>query len=115
MPDPLLKEYLAIPGYHPHSVSHHGASSGLKTEHGRMMRLQHFAVPQIHVHTARQTRIEAPYRAHYIDSLELVRAIFLKDRSILHRILVRTWSAIDVARIGIPGAVSYTHLTLPTS
>ena len=79
------------------------ASSGLKTEHRRMVRLQHLAVPQIHMHAARQTRIEAAYRAHDVDSLELVRAVLLEDRSVLHRIFVRTRSAIDVARIGIPG------------
>src|SRR5271165_1664612 len=103
MPNPSSWAYPAIPSYHPHPLVHHGASSGLKTEHGGMVRLQHLAVPQIHVHAARQTRIKAPYRAHDIDSLELVRPVFFKDRSVLHRILVRARSAINVARIGIPG------------
>src|SRR5580698_6093335 len=69
-----------------------------------MMRLQHFSVPQIHMYAARQTRIEASYRAHNIDSLEPVRTVLFKDRGILHRILVRPRSAINVARIGIPGS-----------
>src|ERR1700730_18413093 len=80
-----------------------GAGSRLEAKHRRMMRLQHFAVPQIHVHAARQTRIEAPHRAHDINSLELVRTVLLKDRGVLHRVLVWTRSAVDVARIGIPG------------
>src|SRR6185312_1664941 len=82
---PSQRAYLAILSYHPHSLVHHGASSGLKTEHRGMVCLQHLAVPQIHVHAARQTRIETSYRAHDIDSLELVRAVFFEDRSILHR------------------------------
>src|SRR5580700_11667172 len=95
---------LAIPdGYHPHSSITHGAGSGLKTKHRRVMRLQHLAVSQIHVDTARQARIEASDRPHDVDSFELIRAIFFKDRSVLHRVLVRTRSAISVARIGIPG------------
>src|ERR1700722_5737064 len=55
------------------------------------------------MHAARQTRIEAAYRAHDIDSLEFVRPVLLEDRGILHRVLVRTRSAVNIAGISIPG------------
>src|SRR5580700_1701038 len=93
----------AIPdNYHPHSFVTRGTGLGLETKHGGMMRLQHFAVPQIHVDAARQTRIETPHRTHDINSLELVRTVLLKDRGVLHRVLVWTRSAVDIAWIGIP-------------
>src|ERR1700682_6295090 len=96
--------FLAIPdNYYPHSFVTRETGLGLETKHGGMMRLQHFAVPQIHVHAARQTRIKTPHRAHDINSLELVRTVFLKDRSVLHRVLIWTRSAVNVAWIGIPG------------
>src|SRR5450432_2901714 len=105
MPDPSLTNVPGLPNsYHPHSLVNHSAMSRLKTKHRGMVRFEHLAVPQIHVHAARQTRVKTPYRAHYIDSLELVRAIFLEDRRVLHRVFVRTRSAIDVPRIGIPGS-----------
>src|SRR6202034_2337971 len=53
-------------------------------------------------HPTRQAWIKAPYRPHDVDALEIFRAIFLEDRRILHRVLVRTWCAIAVARICIP-------------
>ena len=66
------------------------------------MRLQHFAVAQVHVHAARQTWIEASHRAHDVDALEFVRAVFLEDRRVLHRILVGPGRAVDIARIRVP-------------
>src|SRR5271154_3855644 len=68
-----------------------------------MPRLQYLAVPQIHVDTARQTRIEAAYSPHNVDSLELIGTVFFEDRRVLHRILVWTRGAVDIARIGVPG------------
>ena len=73
-------------------------------EHRGVMRLQHLAVAEIHVHAAGQARIEAANGAHDIDSLEFVGAIFLEDRRVLHRILIRSRSAVAIARIGIPGS-----------
>src|SRR5580700_9120262 len=67
-----------------------------------MVRLQDLAVAQIHMYTAGQTRIEAAYRAHNIDSLEFVRPVLLKNGGVLHRVLVRTRSAVDISWIGIP-------------
>src|SRR6266404_2393169 len=71
--------------------------SRLKAEHWGMVCLQHLSVPQVHMYAARQTRVEASYRAHDIDSLEFVRTVFFKDRRVLHRVLVRPRSAVDVA------------------
>ena len=55
------------------------------------------------MHAAGQARIETPHSAHDVDPLEFVRTVFLEDRSVLHRILVRTRRAVNVPRIGIPG------------
>src|SRR5579859_5841254 len=68
-----------------------------------MMRLQHFAFSQIHMHAARQTRIETPHRAHDVNALEFLRAVLFEDRSILHGILIRSWSAVNIPRIRVPG------------
>ena len=59
-----------------------------------MVRFQNLAVAQVHVDAARQARIKAAYRAHDINSLELIGAILLKDRRILHRIFIRSRRAI---------------------
>ena len=67
------------------------------------MRLQHFAVAQVHVNAARQTRIEAAHGSHYIDPFEFIGTVFFEDWSVLHRVLVRSGSAINIAWIGIPG------------
>src|SRR5271163_4362747 len=75
----------------------------LQTKHRRMMRLQHLSVTQVHMHTAGQTRIEAAHGAHDVDSLELVRAVFLEDRRVLHGVLVWSRRAVNVAWIRIPG------------
>ena len=57
------------------------------------MRLQHFAVAQVHVYAAGQAGIEAANRAHNIDAFEILRPIFFEDRRVLHRVLVRSGSA----------------------
>src|SRR3954471_8741862 len=81
--------------------------SGLDTrpdaEHRGMMGLEHLAIAEIHVDAAGQAGIEAAHCAHDVDALELVWPILFEDWRVLHRILIRTRSAIDVARIGIPG------------
>src|SRR5579862_7084136 len=77
--------------------------SGLKAKHRRMLRLQHFSIAQIHVYAAGQARIETSHRPHDVDPLEFIGTIFLEDRRVLHRILIRTRSAIYVTRIGVPG------------
>src|ERR1700683_1103812 len=55
------------------------------------------------MHAARQTRIEAPYSAHDVNALELLGAIFLKDRSVLYSILIRSRRSVDIPRIRVPG------------
>jgi len=67
------------------------------------MRLQHFAVAQVHVYAAGQAGIEAANRAHNIDAFEILRPIFFEDRRVLHRVFIRTRRAINIARVGIPG------------
>src|ERR1700685_4368210 len=62
------------------------ASLGLKTKHGRMVRLKYLTVAEVHVHAARQAGIKTANRAHAVDTLELVGAILLKDRCALNRI-----------------------------
>src|SRR6202140_1062017 len=55
------------------------------------------------MHAARQTRIKAPHRAHDVNALELLRPVFFEDGSVLHRILVRPRSAINISWIRVPG------------
>lgn len=74
------------------------------TEHRGVVCLQHLTISEIHVDTAWQARVEAANGAHDIDSLEFVGAIFLENRGVLHRILIRPRRAITIARIGIPGS-----------
>ena len=68
------------------------------------MRLKHLAIPQIHVHTARQTWIEASDRPHDVDAFEVLRAVFLEDRCVLHRVFVGAGGAKAVARVCVPGS-----------
>src|SRR5438874_13698215 len=67
-----------------------------------MTRLDGLAFAEIHVHAARETRIEAPDRAHDIDALEGVAAVLLEDWHVLNGFLVRARSGIDIPRACIP-------------
>src|SRR5277367_68003 len=67
-----------------------------------MMSLQDLPVPQVHVHAAGQARVETAYRAHDINSLEFIGTVFFEDRRILHRVLVRPWSSVNIPWVGIP-------------
>src|SRR5579863_4734012 len=86
----------------PPAVSRRCANSRVIAEHRRVMRFQHLSIGQIHVHATWQTRIEAAYRAHNVNPLELVRAVFLEDRRVLYRIFVGTRCSVDVAGIRVP-------------
>ena len=66
------------------------------------MCFQNLPISEIHMDTTGQARIEAANGAHDIDSLELVRAIFLKYRRVLYRILIWPWSSEAIAGICIP-------------
>ena len=56
----------------------------------------------VHVHAARQARVERAHRAHDVDALEVLRAVLLEDRRVLHGVLVGAGRAVDVARVGVP-------------
>ena len=58
-------------------------------------------VAQVHVHAARQARVEAAHRAHDVDAAEVVLAVLLEDRLALHRVLVRA-RACRRSRVGLP-------------
>src|SRR5450755_3680644 len=64
--------------------------------------LAHLARAVVHVHAARQARVEAAHRTHDVHALEVVRAVLLEDRGVLHGILVRTGGPERVARAGVP-------------
>src|ERR1700728_4327475 len=70
--------------------------------HRRMHLVQHLAVAEVHVHPAGQARGEAAHGAHGVDGLELVRRVLLEDRRVLHRVLVGSRRAVDVADAGVP-------------
>src|SRR5262249_33481911 len=72
------------------------------TKHRGVHGLDCLAVTQIHMHTARQAWVEASHRAHDIDALEIVGAVFLEDRRALYGILVRTRRAVHIARRAVP-------------
>ena len=50
--------------------------------------LYHAPLARVHVHAARQARIEAPHRAHDVDALEVLGAILLEDLESLDGVLV---------------------------
>src|SRR5579884_157700 len=54
------------------------------------------------MHATRQAGIEAAHRAHNVDALEVLRAVFLEDGRVLYGILVGARSAIDIAHAAIP-------------
>src|SRR5215212_8673809 len=64
--------------------------------------LQLLAPTQVHVHTARQARVEATDRTHNVDALEVLQVVLLEDRLVLHRILIRAWSSVGVAGVRVP-------------
>ena len=61
-----------------------------------MVRLQDLAIAQVHVHAARQAGIETANRAHDVDALELVGAIFFEDRRVLNRVFVWSRRSVDI-------------------
>src|ERR1700752_666659 len=90
IPTPLFVFYVPFCGSFHHA------------EHWRMVCLQDLAVTEIHVNTAGETRIKASHRAHDVDALEIVGAVFFEDGRVLDRILIRAGRAVDVAWICIP-------------
>src|ERR1700722_16284488 len=66
------------------------------------MDIQRLTVAQVHVHAAGEARIEAPHGPHDVDALELVWAVFLEDRGVLPRVLVRARSPVGIADAAVP-------------
>src|SRR5271163_2230056 len=67
----------------------------------RVHDLAHLALA-VHVHPARQARIEAVHRAHDVDPLEVLRTVLLEDRRVLHGVLVGPRRAVYVAGVAVP-------------
>ena len=68
-----------------------------------MVCFEHLAFSQIHVHAARQTRIEAANGPHNIDALEFVAPVLFEDRRVLNGIFVRARCPVDVPRLPFQG------------
>src|SRR5215472_6160671 len=94
-PPPLDRYFFTFP-------SLRSSKSRMCSEYRRVVRLEHLAIAEIHVHATRQARIETADRSHNVDALEFVRAVFLKDRCVLHSIFVGSGSAVNIARVGVP-------------
>src|ERR1700739_2114925 len=77
-------------------------TSGVLSKHRRVVSFEHFPVAEVHVDAARQAGVETPDRTHDVYALEFVRAIFFKDRRVLHRVLVRPGRSVNVARVRVP-------------
>src|ERR1700719_1840225 len=67
-----------------------------------MVSLQRLTITEIHVHTTRQARVEAPDRSHDVDAFEFVGTVILKDRRVLHRIFIRSGRSVNIAWICVP-------------
>ena len=67
-----------------------------------MQQLELLAAAEVHVHAARQARVEAAHRAHDVDALEVLAVVLLEDRLPLHGVLVGPGRAVGVARVGVP-------------
>src|ERR1700735_1192590 len=80
-----------------------GLLLGLNTKHWRMVRLKNFAIAEIHVHSTRQARIETANGAHDVDALKFVGTVFLEDRRVLYRVLIRSGRSVGVPGVRIPG------------
>ena len=66
------------------------------------MGFEHLSIAEVHMDAARQAGIETPHGAHDVDALEFVRAVFLEDRRVLHRVLVGPGRSVNIARIRVP-------------
>ncbi len=69
---------------------------------GRVHHLLDLAAAGVHVHAARQARVERAYRPHDVDPLEVLGSVLLEDRRVLHRVLVGSGRPVDVARARVP-------------
>src|ERR1700723_3745725 len=67
-----------------------------------MVSLQRLAITEIHVHATRQARVEATYRSHDVDPFELVWAVVLEDRRVLHRVFIGPGRSVNIAWVRVP-------------
>ena len=91
-PRELLHTGYELLGLHGHGASAVGVWTTFRTG----------PLPAVHVHAARQARVERAHRPHDVDPLEVLRAVLLEDRRVLHRVLVGAGSPVDVARARVP-------------
>src|SRR3984885_15800067 len=57
----------------------------------------------VHVHAARYAWVERPNRPHDVDPLEVLGAVLLEDRRVLHGVLVGPGRPVHVAGARVPG------------
>src|SRR5205085_74483 len=83
----------------PLKVPRQGSFLGQPQQGSRSVHLfEYFSITEEHVHTAGQTRIEAPHRAHDIDAFKILRAVLLEDGRVLDGVLVGTGSSERIPR-----------------
>src|SRR5690606_591178 len=83
----------------PHALA---VTLAAEAEHGRVPPLEDVPLARVHVHAARQARIEAPHRAHDVDAFEVLLAVLLEDRQPLYGVRVGPRRAVDVTRARVP-------------
>jgi hypothetical protein len=59
-------------------------------------------LPNVHVHTAWQARIEAPHRAHDVDAFEILGCVLLEDWGASNRVFIRFRRPKTVAWRAVP-------------
>ena len=74
---------------------HSAGQFGVGDLRRRVQLLQHLALAEVHVHPARQARVEAAHRPHDVDALEMLPVVLLEDRRVDDRVLVGPGRAVD--------------------
>src|SRR5438309_5438750 len=78
------------------------SASPVDAQRRRMPPLQHLAVAEVHVHAAREARIETAYRAHDVDAFEVGGPVLFEDRRTHHRVFIWSAGAETISRTPIP-------------
>src|SRR5438128_7975665 len=78
------------------------SASARDAQRRRMPPLQHLAIAQVHVHAAREARIETAHRAHDVDAFEVGRPVLFEDRRTHHGVLIWSGGAETISRTPIP-------------
>src|SRR5271156_4146572 len=90
-----------FPSPPPASTRKPGASSVL-AKHRRVMRFEHLAIAQVHVHAAGQAGVKAAHGAHDVYAFKFIRAVLFEDGCVLHCVFVGAGRPVYIARIGVP-------------